>query len=119
VVPAGPSTYDYYDRFLGHERRYARRELAAKCASVGLEVVRDGFIASLIYPAFWLVKQGNRRRFDDLRGAELERRAASDIGRTRDSRVGRLLWRAETWLDGHGVQFPFGIRCLVVVQAPN
>lgn len=24
VVPAGPSTYDYYDRFLGHERRYAR-----------------------------------------------------------------------------------------------
>ena len=24
VVPAGPRTFDYYDRFLGHERRYAR-----------------------------------------------------------------------------------------------
>ncbi len=32
VVPAGPDTYDYYDRFLGHERRYARGELAARVA---------------------------------------------------------------------------------------
>ena len=24
VVPAGPGNYDYYDRFLGHERRYGR-----------------------------------------------------------------------------------------------
>ena len=30
VVPAGPRLYDYYDRFLGHERRYARGELAAR-----------------------------------------------------------------------------------------
>ena len=30
VVPAGPGTYDYYDRFLGHERRYARGELAGQ-----------------------------------------------------------------------------------------
>ena len=30
IVPAGPGTYDYYDAFLGHERRYARGELASK-----------------------------------------------------------------------------------------
>ena len=30
VVPASPGVYDYYDRFLGHERRYARGELASK-----------------------------------------------------------------------------------------
>ena len=30
VVPTGPGNYDYYDRFLGHERRYARGELARK-----------------------------------------------------------------------------------------
>ena len=30
VVPAGPRIYDYYDRFLGHERRYAPGELALK-----------------------------------------------------------------------------------------
>ena len=27
VVPAGRGIYDYYDRFLRHERRYGRREL--------------------------------------------------------------------------------------------
>ena len=37
VVPAGPGTYDYYDRFLGHERRYARHELSRKAAAAGLE----------------------------------------------------------------------------------
>ena len=36
VVPASPGTYDYYDRFLGHERRYARGELAAKARDAGL-----------------------------------------------------------------------------------
>ena len=39
VVPAGPGTYDYYDRFLGHERRYGRGELAGKARGAGLEVL--------------------------------------------------------------------------------
>ena len=30
VVPAGRALYDYYDRFLHHQRRYGRRELSAK-----------------------------------------------------------------------------------------
>src|SRR2546423_258105 len=38
VVPAGPGLYDYYDRFLGHRRRYGRGELAARARSVGLQV---------------------------------------------------------------------------------
>jgi hypothetical protein len=37
VVPVGPGNYDYYDRFLGHERRYAKGELARKADSAGLE----------------------------------------------------------------------------------
>ena len=36
VVPAGPGTYDYYDRFLGHERRYGRGSWPARRACVGL-----------------------------------------------------------------------------------
>ncbi len=51
VVPAGPGTYDYYDRFLGHERRYARGELAGKAVAAGLEVLEDMHLASLLYPA--------------------------------------------------------------------
>jgi SAM-dependent methyltransferase len=115
VVPAGPSTYDYYDRFLGHERRYARGELAAKARDAGLEVLDDVYLASLIYPAFWLVKQRNRRRFDHLEGEMLERRVATDITSTSDSRVGRMLWRLEEKLP---VRLPFGIRNLVAARRP-
>ena len=116
VVPAGPNTYDYYDRFLGHERRYARGELASKSQRAGLEVVEDIHLGSVLYPAFWLVKQRNRRRFDDLRGETLESRVAADIAGTRDSRVGHLACRLERALLGCGVRLPFGIRGLTVVR---
>jgi SAM-dependent methyltransferase len=119
VVPAGPGTYDYYDRFLGHERRYARRELASKCTEAGLEVVHDGYIASLLYPAFWLVKQRNRRKHGDLSGEALERQVARDIARTHDSRAGALTWGAERGLARMGVRLPFGIRSLVVARRPE
>ena len=52
VVPAGPRLYDYYDRFLGHERRYARGELAAKGRRAGLEVIEDLHLGSVLFPAF-------------------------------------------------------------------
>jgi SAM-dependent methyltransferase len=114
VVPAGPQTFDYYDRFLGHERRYARGELAEKCRAAGLEPREDRHLGSLLYPAFWLVKQRNRRRFDHLRGEALEARVTQDIARTRDSRLGELTWRAEDRLLRSGVRLPFGIRSFVI-----
>jgi SAM-dependent methyltransferase len=118
VVPAGPRTYDYYDRFLGHERRYARGELAAKARTAGMEVVEQRPIAALLYPPFWLVKQRNRRRYGRLEGAALEARVTIDIARTKDSRVGRALWRAEEALRRLRVELPFGIRWLVVACRP-
>jgi SAM-dependent methyltransferase len=116
VVPAGPQTYDYYDRFLGHERRYGRGELAGKCAAAGLEPVEDVHIASLLYPAFWLVKQRNRLRYSRLEGPELETRVAADIASTHDSRIGYVAWRLEDRLVSAGVRLPFGIRSLVVAR---
>jgi SAM-dependent methyltransferase len=116
VVPAGPRTCDYYDRFLGHERRYGRQELASKCAAAGLEPMESVHIASLLYPAFWLVKQRNRLRYRDLDGVELERRVATAIGHTRDSRVGYITWRLEDRLVRSGVRLPFGIRSLVLAR---
>jgi SAM-dependent methyltransferase len=114
VVPAGPRTYDYYDRFLGHERRYARGELAAKGRAAGLRVIEDRHIASLLYPAFWSVKQRNRLRYGSLQGHELERRVSADIARTSDSAIGRRLWAFEERLVGAGLRLPFGVRSLVV-----
>jgi ubiquinone/menaquinone biosynthesis C-methylase UbiE len=113
VVPAGPGTYDYYDRFLGHERRYARGELAGKAVGAGLEVVEDRYIASLVYPAFWLVKQRNRRRYGHLAGDALADRVAQDIAGTEDSQAGRILRRVEESLR---LRLPFGIRNLVVLR---
>ena len=79
VVPVGPGNYDYYDRFLGHERRYARGELARKARAAGLEVLEDIHLGAPLYPAFWLVKQRNRRRHEHLQGEALKRGCASDI----------------------------------------
>lgn len=119
VVPAGPGGYDYYDRFLGHERRYARSELAGKARRAGLEMLLDMHLGSLLYPPFWLVKQRNRRRFDRLEGEALASRVAHDIATTKDSRLGALACRLEERMLDRGVRLPFGIRGLTVLRRPE
>lgn len=118
VIPAGPGTYDYYDRFLGHERRYGRGELAGKARGAGLEVLEDVYIGSVFYPAFWAVKKRNRRRYDHLYGEELERKVAGDIEMTQDSNVGALACRIERSLLRRRVRLPFGVRGLTVLRRP-
>ena len=113
VVPASPGCYDYYDRFLGHERRYGRGELAGKAAEAELDVIEDSYIASLLFPAFWLVKQRNRRRYANLEGAALARRVGRDIARTGGSRAGAMCRRIEERLR---LRLPFGIRNVVVLR---
>jgi SAM-dependent methyltransferase len=117
VVPLGPRNYDYYDRFVGHQRRYGRGELARKARTTGLEVLEDICLGAPLYPAFWLVKQRNRRRYGHLRGEALERRAVSEVERTEDSAVGRLACRLEEALLGWGLRLPFGIRGLTVLES--
>lgn len=119
VVPAGPSTYDYYDRFLGHERRYERGELSAKASAAGLEVLEDAHLGAPLYPAFWAVKKRNRWRYDHLRGNALEARVAQDIANTQDSTLGAWACRLERSLLRRGIRLPFGIRGLTVVRRPQ
>jgi len=119
VVPVGPHNYDYYDRLLGHERRYARGELARKAADAGFSVVQDIHLGAPLYPAFWFVKQTNRRRHQQLVGRELERRVRNDMESTSDSSLGRLACRLEELLLWAGVALPFGIRGLTVLERPS
>ena len=119
VVPVGPGNYDYYDRFLGHERRYARGELARKGQAVGLEVLEDIHLGAPLYPAFWAVKQRNRRLYGHLQGAALEAKVREDIARTTDSAPGRVACRLEERLLALGVRLPFGIRGLTVLARPR
>jgi SAM-dependent methyltransferase len=118
VIPAGPSLYDYYDRFLHHERRYARHELARKARAVGLDVDADMHLGSVVYPAFWVLKKRNRLRFDHLEGTELEDRVRSDYGQTKESPLFTAACTLEHWMLEHNVRLPFGIRGLTVVRKP-
>ena len=118
VIPTGPGLYDYYDRFLHHERRYARGEMADKARGVGLRVEADLHLGSLVYPAFWAVKKRNRLRFDHLTGSELEERVERDYGHTKESPVFNAACGLERWLLHHRFHLPFGIRGLTIVRRP-
>jgi SAM-dependent methyltransferase len=119
VVPTSPGSYDYYDRFLGHARRYGRGELAGKARRAGMEVVEDAHLGSLLFPAFWLVKQRNRWLHGQLAGQALEERVAADIAGTRESRFGRFACEVERSMLGRGVRLPWGIRGLTVLRRPE
>lgn len=119
VVPMSPGSYDYYDRLLGHQRRYARGELARKASRVGFEVLDDVHLGAPLFPAFWAVKRYNRRRHHELRERALERKVQGDIQRTAGSRLGHLACRLEEQLLGLGVRLPFGIRGLTVLRRPR
>jgi SAM-dependent methyltransferase len=119
VVPTGPGLYDYYDRFLHHERRYARGEMAGKVRRLGMKVEIDLHLGSVVYPAFWVLKKRNRLRFDHLVGAELESRVERDYGDTRNSKLFDAACHFEQGLLGHGVHLPFGIRGLTVLRKPS
>jgi SAM-dependent methyltransferase len=118
VVPAGPQLYDYYDRFLHHERRYARAEMAEKAQVVGLSVEADFQLGTVVYPAFWVLKKRNRRRFDHLDGPELEERVRNNYRDTKNSPLVRAACTMERWLLDHFGALPFGIRELTVVRRP-
>jgi SAM-dependent methyltransferase len=119
VVPVNPGSYDCYDRLLGHERRYAHGELARKARSAGFEVVEDIHLGAPLFPAFWMVKQRNRMRHEDLRGDALEEKVKRDIELTGNSALGHLACSFEEWLLQHGVRLPFGFRGLTVLERPR
>lgn len=118
VVPAGPQLYDYYDRYLHHQRRYGHGELRRKARAAGFELVEDFYLGSLCYPAFYAVKKRNRVLFDRLRDDALAERVAADIGRTKDSALGHALVAVERSLLARGVRLPFGVRELAVLRRP-
>ncbi len=119
VVPVSPGSYDCYDRLLGHERRYARGEIARKARRAGMRVLQDIHLGAPLYPAFWAVKQRNRKRHKQLHGYALERKVKGDMDRTADSALGRLACRLEEKLLLGGVRLPFGIRGLSVLERPG
>ncbi len=118
VVPYNPSLYDYFDAHLHHERRYASGEMASKGESVGLLPVTYACLGSVLYPAFWATKKGNRRRYPNPSSGERQRMVEADIQRTRHAALGRLAHRVERSILRLGARPKFGIRELTVFTRP-
>ncbi len=117
-VPAGADLFDVYDRALLHERRYDMRTLVALVEMAGFAVERKSHLGALLYPAFYLSKRRNQRRYPP--GAEVDGRAivASMIQAThRSSRFMEMLMLLETGIRGY-VYLPRGIRCLLTCRRP-
>jgi SAM-dependent methyltransferase len=118
VVPAGAGLYDFYDRHLQHERRYARGELRGKAERAGLRVRLDAHLGSSLYPAFWAVKKRNRRLQRSLSPERERALVARQIEDTKASRVGRALCALERRALERGIRAPFGIRSFAVLERP-
>ena len=118
VVPTAPNLYDYYDRFLHHERRYARGEMARKAVRVGLDVEVDHQLGSVVFPAFWAIKKRNRLRFNGLSGDAVADRVKRDYESTQVSGVFGVACALERRMLDARIRLPFGIRGLTVVRRP-
>ncbi len=101
--PAGPGLYDYYDRFLGHERRYARGELAAKGREAGLRVRAGRDHRRLPVPSVLGGQEAQPLPPSRPLGAtSVSGSSRSDIARTQNSSVGAALCRFERALRRRG-----------------
>lgn len=116
VVPANPRLYDAYDAALGHERRYARGEVARKAREAGLATSSRAYLGSLVYPGFWAVKKLNRLRYRSPTPADARAVVARNIAATHGLRLGGLAGRIEERLFRAGLSLPFGIRELTVLE---
>jgi SAM-dependent methyltransferase len=115
-VPAGPSLYDVYDRYLKHYRRYRLQDMVQLLTRAGLKVVERSHLGCLPYPAFALVKWKNRRWLDAPEPVQRE-----IVGRNISSSSHSPLLGWATWLDeqiARRVSLPFGIRCTLVAAKP-
>jgi ubiquinone/menaquinone biosynthesis C-methylase UbiE len=113
-VPAGPQLYDLYDRLLLHHRRYSRHQLRSLVERAGFRVVRQSHLGCLVYPAFWCIKQRNKRFLYEAEAVQRQI-VARNIRATKNSRLFDAIMRIERLL-GRWLSYPFGIRCLVTCR---
>jgi SAM-dependent methyltransferase len=115
-VPAGPDLYDIYDRQLLHERRYRMEDLISRFKQCGLRILETSHLGFLLYPAFRLVKNRNRR-YLAASEEEQRRRVVASMRTVRRSSMMTGIMRMEAVLRTFA-PLPWGIRCLVVAERP-
>jgi SAM-dependent methyltransferase len=110
TVPQHRSLWSIVDEYSFHQRRYTRRELAAKVERAGFEVIRATSFVSLLLPLM-LLSRVNRRKsevgFDPV--AELEVDPILNLILEKVLGIERTLIRK-------GLSFPVGGSLLVVAE---
>ena len=109
-LPAGPRLYDVYDKMLMHYRRYSLSDATRAFRRAGFRVEHPSHLGFLLYPAFAIVKLGNKRH---LRDSEETQRAivAKTIRETNHNPLVQMAMSIEAAI-GRFVRYPVGIRCV-------
>ena len=115
-VPAGPTLYDIYDEHLLHHRRYCLTDLVALARQSGFLIEKATHLGFAVFPAFWWVKNRNRRKLL-LPADDKARLVAKQIRATKGNPLFAALIRLET-LVGHHLSYPLGIRCVTRLRKP-
>ena len=114
-VPAGPHLYDGYDKCLMHFRRYDSANLCRKLSDAGFSVIRRSHLGFFLYPAFVWTKRRNQRALSMTDG--LQQFVTKSAVKTSSSVLFRLIVAMERMV-GRWINFPIGVRCLVVARKP-
>lgn len=117
-LPAGSSLFDIYDRVLMHHRRYDMLGLVGLLRRAGFVIERKSHLGFFLYPAFYLSKWLNQRRYPEGAAVNEQKIVAGMIASTKNaSLLMGLVMRFEEALRPY-VYFPVGVRCLVTVRKP-
>lgn len=110
TVPQHPWLWSARDEYLGHERRYSRKEMVGKVEAAGFEVVRATSFVSTLLPFMLASRVGQRilRRDND---------PTEELGLPASvQRVLSLGMKADLALIKRGVSLPAGGSLLVVAR---
>jgi ubiquinone/menaquinone biosynthesis C-methylase UbiE len=115
-VPADPELYDFYDEQFKHFRRYNIQDLCTMAAKSGFIIVNATHLGFFLFPAFSFLKKRNKK-IGNLRKDQREALVKTQLtfgGKTIHKFLG-LVMDFEV-LIGQRINFPFGIRCCVLLQ---
>jgi len=113
VVPYGDKLFDYYDEACMHIRRYAKKELISKLENAALQVVKHGFLNSILYLPFSIKKKLNKILHKD-NDQDLMESISDDINASSSS-IMRAFFKLDYNISNR-LSLPFGIREIVLAR---
>jgi ubiquinone/menaquinone biosynthesis C-methylase UbiE len=118
TVPMDPGLYDIYDEVHQHERRYKMGELKKKVKAAGFDILAANHFGVFVYPAFYLVKQLNKMRYNRVAESQKEKIVFSQIKNSSRLKLMENICDIEYFL-GKSIRYPFGIRGYITAQKPK